>query len=81
LAAHVRESDRKRTVAVLAEEFRAPFDDVAALYERERADLLRGARVTTFLDILAVRKVEDALRQRRRDTHMSTSGSTTLPAG
>lgn len=75
MAAPVQESDRKRTLAVLAEQFHAPVGDVAALYERERADLACGARVMTFLDIFVVRKVEDALRQRGRDEPASTSSA------
>lgn len=81
MAAHVHESDRQRTVAGLAEEFHTPVDAVAALYDRERADLARGARVTAFLDIFAVRKVEEALRQRDTDKRTSTSGLTTPSAG
>jgi len=67
MPAPVEEVDQKRTVAVLAMEFHAPVDAVAALYERERAELARDARVTTFLHIFAVRKVEDALRKRNRE--------------
>ena len=59
------EPSQSRTVARLAEEFHAPVNAVAALYEREWADLAHDARVTNFLHIFAVRKVEDALRERR----------------
>lgn len=69
-----READRTRTVARLAEAFHAPVDAVAALYERESADLARGARVTTFLHIFAVRKVEDALRERCNGEPSATAG-------
>lgn len=61
---HAQEPDRERTVAGLAEEFHMPVGAVAALYERERAELARGARVTAFLHIFVVRNVQDALRKR-----------------
>ena len=72
------ELDQSRTVVRLAEEFHAPVDAVAAMYERERADLANGARVTTFLHIFAVRNVEDALRVRRSGESSVTSGAATI---
>jgi Protein of unknown function (DUF3562) len=60
---NAQEPDRERTVAGLAEEFHMPVGAVAALYERERAELARSARVTAFLDIFAMRNVQGALRQ------------------
>lgn len=80
MPARAQDPDRQRTVAVLAEEFHAPVDAVAALYERERADLARSARVTIFLHIFAVRKVEDALRKRDRDEFAVPTGTATLSA-
>jgi Protein of unknown function (DUF3562) len=41
-----------------------PLDDVAQLYAREFATLAAGARITSFLPILATRKVRTLLRQR-----------------
>ena len=76
-----REPDRKRTVTDLAAEFHAPVDAVAALYEREWADLVRGARITTFLDIFVVRKVQDALRRRDRDESTAPAAPATLSEG
>lgn len=78
MPAHAQEADRMRTVSLLAEAFHAPIDAVAALYERERADLVRGARITTFLDIFAVRKVQDALRRRDLDESAAAAGTATL---
>jgi hypothetical protein len=59
-----RTPDHKKIVASLAAEFDAPIDEVATLYERERAGLSAQAKVTTFLHVLAVRQVQEILRQR-----------------
>jgi hypothetical protein len=81
MPALAREPDRKRFVAVLAEQFHATADNVAVLFERERADLARGARVTTFIDIFAVRKVEDVLRSRARDESAAPARTAALSSG
>jgi hypothetical protein len=66
---HDKRPDRKRIVAFLAEESHVPIDDVAILYEHERAALVLSARVTNFLDIFAVRNVQEILHKRhKRDT-------------
>lgn len=62
-----KQPDQKRIVARLAEEFHEPVDDVATLYEHERAQLATGAHLTKFLHIFAVRNVQEILRQRRID--------------
>jgi hypothetical protein len=73
--------DQKRIVALLAEESQMPVDDVATLYERERAKLALGARNTTFLHIFATRNVQDVLRRRSRDKKARTlPGSTGVAA-
>lgn len=59
-----KESARHRAIAFLAEESQVPIDEVAQLYEDERAELEVGARITGFLPIFAVRKVRALLRQR-----------------
>ena len=56
-------SDNERSIAFLAERFHAPAGDVAMLYEDALARLTIGARVTTFIHILALREVQDALRK------------------
>lgn len=56
--------DHGQIVASLAAEFDAPLDEVATLYERERAELFAEAKVTTFLHVFAIRHVEEILRQR-----------------
>ena len=56
--------DHKQIVASLAAEFNAPIDEVATLYERERAELSADAKVTTFLHVFATRHVQEILRRR-----------------
>ena len=57
--------DHKQIVASLAAEFNAPIDEVATLYERERAELSADAKVTTFLHVFATRHVQEILRRRK----------------
>jgi Protein of unknown function (DUF3562) len=52
-----------RDLEALAREAHVPFDDVAQLYARELGALTAGARITSFLPILATRKVCALLRQ------------------
>ncbi len=59
--------DQRRIVATLAEESRWPIDDVATLYEHERAELAVAAHVTSFLDIFAIRNVQAILRKRNHE--------------
>lgn len=56
--------DQRRIVARLAREFHKPVDEVAKLYEGERAQLEIGARLAKFPHIFAIRNVEGILRQR-----------------
>jgi hypothetical protein len=64
--------DQKRIVALLAEESRVSIDDVATLYERECAELARGAHNTTFLHIFTIRNVQEILRARSLDQKART---------
>ena len=59
-----KQPDQKRIVAFLAEESHVPVDDVAKLYEHERAQLAIGAHITKFLHIFAIRNVQEVLRKR-----------------
>lgn len=70
-AAAEKQPDQTRIVAFLAKESQQPVADVATLYERERAELAMGAHVTKFLDIFAIRNVQEILRQRAAD-HLGT---------
>jgi len=59
-----KQPDQKRIVALLAEESQVPVDEVAKLYEHERAELATGAHITKFVHIFAIRNVQHILRQR-----------------
>ena len=63
-APHEKQPDEKRIVATLAAECHVPINEVAILYEHERAELALGARVTKFLHIFAIRNVLEILRAR-----------------
>jgi Protein of unknown function (DUF3562) len=63
-----KQPDQKRIVATLAEESHVPVDDVARLYEHERAELAVGARITKFLHVFAIRNVQEVLRKRCLDS-------------
>lgn len=56
--------DPRNIVESLAAQFHAPIDEVATLYERERAELSADAKVTTYLHVIAMRHVQDILRRR-----------------
>lgn len=64
-------ADQKRIVAALALEWRVPIEEMAALYEHERAELAVGAHLTKFLHIFATRNVLEVLRQRGLEEHPS----------
>ena len=64
-AEHRMESHQEQAVAFLAHESNVSVDDVAQLYGSELAKLEVDARITSFLPILAIRKVRDVLRQRK----------------
>ena len=53
-----------RIVALLSEESHVPPDEVATLYERERALLAVGSHVPNFLHVFAIRNVREMLRSR-----------------
>jgi hypothetical protein len=63
-APHETQPDQKRIVATLAAECQVPIDEMATLYEHERAELALGARITKFLHIFAIRNVQEILRAR-----------------
>ncbi len=71
--------DERRIVAALALQCHLPVDDVAKVYEEERAGLAMGARVTKFLPIFAIRNVQETLRKRGADKQvMASSGAALL---
>ena len=66
-ATREKQPDQARIVATLAVECHMPVDEMATLYEHERAVLASGAHVTKFLHIFATRNVLQALRERGLD--------------
>jgi Protein of unknown function (DUF3562) len=78
---HHKPLDQKRIVALLANESHVPIDDVATLYEHERAELALVARNTNFLHIFAIRNVQEILRKRSVDKKaLTATGSARLAA-
>lgn len=59
-----KQPDQKRIVASLAAQCHVPINDVATLYEQERAELALSAHITKFLHIFATRNVLEILRKR-----------------
>ena len=59
-----KESHHQRAIEFLARESQVPVDHVAMLYEKARAELEVGARITSYLGIFAFRNVRKMLRQR-----------------
>ena len=79
-APHEKQPDQKRIVASLASECHVPIDDVATLYEHERAELALGAHISKFLHIFATRNVLEILRKRGLDKPAMTLGGPVLRA-
>jgi len=69
-----KQPDQTRIVAFLAKESQQPVADVAKLYEHERAELALGAHITKFLDIFAIRNVQEILRQRAANQLRTLTG-------
>ncbi len=58
---HLDDSVKHRAIELLAGEAKLPFDEVAQIYEQERAELDRDARVKKFLPIFTFRNVQEKL--------------------
>ena len=69
-----QQDQQKRIVAFLAQDSDVPIADVATLFEQERAELAVGARATTFLNVFAIRRVQEILRKRSTDKRTGTFG-------
>jgi hypothetical protein len=54
-----------RALELMSKRCHVPQSEVTRLYERELAGLVSDARVTSFLPIFAMRKVEETLNHRR----------------
>jgi Protein of unknown function (DUF3562) len=65
-------SYQQRAIEFLARESQVPINEVAQLYEDERAGLAVGARITGFLPIFAIRNVRETLRRRSAGKRPST---------
>jgi hypothetical protein len=59
-----QQSVERRTIERLATDAHLPLDEVAKLYEHERAALVASAHVTNFLPIFVVRNVQEILRHK-----------------
>jgi len=59
-----KQPDQERIVALLAEESQVPLAEVARIYEKARAELASGARMTKFLHIFATRNAQKILGTR-----------------
>ena len=55
------ESVKRHAIEFLAVESKLPFDQVARLYEQERAKLELGAKVKQYLPIFTLRNVQEQL--------------------
>jgi hypothetical protein len=76
-AKNEKQPDQRRIVASLAAECHLPIDEMATLYEHERAKVALGAHITKYLHIFATRNVLSVLRQRDLEHQASAAG---LPA-
>ena len=66
---HSEQPTQTRIVAFLSEESHVPVDEVATLYERERAVLAVGPHVPNFLHVFAIRNVREMLRSRHEQAN------------
>jgi uncharacterized protein DUF3562 len=78
--ARQKQPDQERIIASLAAESHVPINDVATLFEHERARLASGAHITKFLHIIAIRSVRKILRKRGLDKPALTLGASVLRA-
>ena len=70
---------QQRAIEFLARESQVPINEVAQLYEDERAVLAVGARITGFVPIFAIRKVREILRRRSAIADVSGRSDIDLP--
>lgn len=70
-----QQPDQGRIVATLAAQCHVPIDDVAQLYERQRAQLASKAHITKFLHIFATRNVLEILHERGLDRRAPPAGA------
>ena len=58
-----RSTQEQKTKEALAEETHSSLDDVEKLYEEELSSLAADAKITTYLGVLASRRVRMKLRK------------------
>ena len=66
MPAHDKPSNQGRIIASLAWNARMPVADVAAIYERECAELATTAKLAKFVQTFALRNVQEILRAQSR---------------
>jgi len=79
MPAHAELPDQGRIIAFLAWNARMPIADVAAIYERECAELATTAKLATFVQIFALRNVRDILGARFRESAPPQGSTAHLP--
>jgi len=71
--------DPGRIIASLARSTSIPIADVAVIYERERAELATTAKLAKFVQIFALRNVQEILRAQSFEPAPPQRGTTHLP--
>jgi hypothetical protein len=66
------DQNQKHAVVRLAAQCQVPIDEMAALFEIERAKLAAGAHITKFLDVFATRHILENFRMRALATPAQT---------
>jgi hypothetical protein len=61
----IKPPDQQRLIECLAEQCHEPVDKVTLLYEQERLELAKTARITQFLHVFVTRNVREILRKQR----------------
>jgi hypothetical protein len=80
MSEHDEQTDQKRIFKSLAVECNVSIAEAAILCEDGKAELALGARITTFLDIFAIRNVQDILCNRELDKYIVPPGGSALRA-
>jgi hypothetical protein len=60
------DKDHARTIGALSDKLQVPMNEVGAIYRMEFDRLARGARVHTYLAVLAMSHTQSILREGRR---------------
>ena len=79
MSAHDKLPDQGRMIASLARNARMPIAVVAAIYERECAELATTAKLAKFVQIFALRNVREILRAQSREPAPSQRNTAHVP--